>query len=102
MDRHQEPMNLTADGLAARLYVRAAMHPAYADEHLLHVTVKMILTGALSSAKPLSLPDRAHVAAETLRGWESRRDAERPGDGESRVIWHRAFGDTRVLVGVAS
>lgn len=91
-------MVVTVDGIATRFYVRAAMHPAYADEHLLNVTVKMILTGTLFSMSELSLSDRTYVAVETLRGWQSRHE-----DVEvQQVIWHRAFGDTRVLVGVAS
>lgn len=87
---------VTVDGLAARFYVRAAMHPLYAHERILYVTVKKILNGTLSSTKPLTPSERSHVAAEALRGWQSRH----PEVDSPRTIWHRAFGDTRILVGV--
>jgi hypothetical protein len=89
-------------GLESRMYVRAAMDPTYADSP--GALVRALLRdpasvlGAGDALWVVRREARCRLAAAALRGWADFHS----GPDRPVTAWHRAFGDTAVLVGGAA
>lgn len=83
-----ERQETTADGFAARTYVRGGADPAYADPD-----------SAMFYAHNLIAAGEPAAAASFLRGWATRIPDE---PGAPPAAWHRLIGTTAVSVGGAA
>lgn len=81
-------------GVEGRMYVRAALSPAYATPAALSSLVSAITTGDLPDTFLLTAENRARVAAAAVTGWSQHRD----GDAPEVLAWHRVVGGTTLAV----
>jgi hypothetical protein len=88
-------------GLEQRVYVRAAMDPAYAEPDALDSLVRLLLrkpSAVLGVGDSLFLhrEDRYRLAAAAMRGWAEHRPHE--WHHQQAMPWHRYMGGVRVQV----
>ena len=60
-------------GIEGRYYVRAAMHPLYADPIRMRVLVGALGAGEAADTRLMTTENRALVVAAAMRGWEAHR-----------------------------
>lgn len=88
-------------GLWARYYVRGALDPSYATPGLRDALVAVLLSEDVGHPDThlLSPENRRLLAVAVMRGWAEHRPQS---PDPQPLVWHRALGNVRVTVGIAS
>ena len=87
--RANDPVRLA--GIEGRLYVRAALDPAYATPEGVDALVRAVLSGAVPGVTFVTSANRYVLAAAVMRGWVTHRP-------DAATTWAREFGSTSVRV----